>query len=179
MTVSSLKHRAIFSGQLSANGEAQTLEMRYVAYGNVNVHVLRVATDNTTSDANRGRVLIGGVAPYAGQFPFGSWVNVNPATGVASFVQVGGGSISASYYDPVTGRTTNGNGVLTGEGSTLRSRFAFDTFLRSAAEFSSLQIQQNRGRNLRHHRVTDSCSRRDGPLPLRPRSLQQLHAHAR
>src|SRR6202011_4122746 len=117
--VSSSKHRAILSGQLSANGEVQAPEMRYVPYGSVNVHVIRVAPDSTESNATRGRVQISGAAPYSGQFPFGSWVNVNPGNGIASFVQVGGGAISATYFDPVTGRSTPGSGQLTSEGGAL------------------------------------------------------------
>src|SRR5262249_12507504 len=116
---SSPRHRTLTTGRLSANGEVQTLELRYVPFGNVNVRVIRVGTDGSESPASRGRVVISGRAPYTGLFPFGSWVNVNTSTGVAAFVTVGGGTIDAAYYDPVTGRTTSGSGELTVEGSTI------------------------------------------------------------
>jgi hypothetical protein len=55
--ISPPRHRAVATGTISANGEVQTLELRYVPYGAVNVHVVRVAPDGTQTPADRGTVI--------------------------------------------------------------------------------------------------------------------------
>src|SRR5262249_27677122 len=116
--ISPPRHRAVATGTISANGEVQTLELRYVPYGNVNVHVVRVAPDGPHTPADRGGVAILNLGVYGNQFPFGYQQPID-GQGNASFTRVGGGPIRAVYGDPVNHTNYFGDGSLTVEGSTI------------------------------------------------------------
>lgn len=112
------RRRSAASGSLTADGEVQTIELRYVAYGDVTVHVTRVNADGSETDAQRGSVAIDNNGVYRGQFPFNQWIPVN-AQGRSAFARVGGGTVTAMYWDPVTGRYSSTSADLAVEGSSI------------------------------------------------------------
>jgi protocatechuate 3,4-dioxygenase beta subunit len=112
------RRRSAASGSLTADGEVQTLELRYVAYGGVTVHVTRINADGSETDAQRGSVAIDNNGVYRGQFPFNQWIPVN-AQGRSAFARVGGGTVTATYWDPVTGRYSSASADLAVEGSSI------------------------------------------------------------
>ena len=112
-----LDEKGLDGHMVSVSGQ---LELRYVPYGNVNVRVIRVGTDQSESAAQRGSVALTNDSVYANQFPFGYWIPVSSSTGIASFTVVGGGNLRAEYWDPVTNVKTPATATLAVEGSTLQ-----------------------------------------------------------